>query len=142
VTDAAGNFAEASVLGRVRGIAVSKPPLTLTLTTVKKASPGDEVRYAFNIQNNRPTDAGNVVLTATLPSKTSVVSASPPLSSNAQGVVTWQLGTVQRLRKVVVRLTLRVDADASPGTLLTTSATATNAGGDSASTSANVTVVR
>jgi len=55
--------------------------------------------------------------------------------------LTWDLGTLTTSSTAVVRLTVKINDDATPGTVLTNSAAVTDAAGDEAAASADLTVV-
>lgn len=142
VTDENGNFAEGRWSGLVRGSPSPRTPLSISMVSVRKAAPGNRIRYTFNVQNNRAFDATNVVLTVPLPTSVAFLDGSPAPSSLAGGTVTWRLGTIPPLRKVGVQLTVRVKDDAVVGSTITVNADAVDGAGETASAFTNVTVVR
>lgn len=142
VTDELGNFAEGKWSGLVRGSPVPRTPLSVSMVSVRKAAPGNRIRYTFNVQNNRAFDANDVALAVEIPTSVSFVGGSPAPSSLSGATATWRLGKIPPLRKVGVQLTVRVNTDAVVGSTITTAATASDDSGETASAFTNVTVVR
>lgn len=141
VTDAAGNVDHASFQGHVRGARSIGPPLTLSVFTVRRAFQGSQVRYTFDIKNTGFATESNVGLTVQMPAGATFVLSTPPPSSRSGNQLTWSIGTLTKSSKASIRLTTRIDTNVSPGTTLSTSAKVTDAAGDSASFTANVSVV-
>ena len=141
VTDDRGNLADASSTIRVHGVQTNAPPLTLIMTTVKRTFPRSQLRYTFNVKNTGVPIAHNVVLTTAMPPGTTFVLSTPPVSKKTGTQLTWNLGTLVRSAQSVVRLSLTVNDNVQPGTVLSTSADVNDAGGDTASASADVNVV-
>jgi uncharacterized repeat protein (TIGR01451 family) len=92
---------------------------TASVTLAKSASPtsvkrGDNVTFTLTYSNNSESDVTGAVLTDNLPANFTYVSSSVLPTSNAGGVITWNLGTIA--------------ANTGPFTI-TVVATATQAGG-------------
>ncbi len=79
------------------------------------AAPGELLTYALAYQNSGNAAATAVVLTDTLPARTTFVSASGG-GTYANGVVTWNLGTVAAGASGVVTLVVQLDAVFPDGT--------------------------
>jgi len=143
VTDDAGNLTEVSLIGTVRGARVDRPPLTLSATTVKRAFPGNQVKYTFKVKNSGLTLASGVVLKATLPPNTTLLlsNTTPPPSSTSASEVTWRLGNLVRSGQAVVRMSVRIDNDVPDKTVLSNSAEARDSAGNTATANAQVEVV-
>jgi len=137
VTDDAGNVANGSFVGQVRGAKLNKPPLVVTITSLRRALPGTSVKSTISVSNFRAVARG-VVLTVTLPPQTKLGLSIPPPSATANGQATWQLGDILKTSNVAIRFT--IDSSAAPGTVLTTSVQASDADGDQASDSWDLTV--
>jgi uncharacterized repeat protein (TIGR01451 family) len=73
------------------------------------ASPGQRLTYTLTYRNTGNADASDVVLSDTLPARTTFVSASGG-GTFAGGVVTWSLGTVAAGTSGSVLLTVQLDA--------------------------------
>jgi uncharacterized repeat protein (TIGR01451 family) len=77
---------------------------------------GDNLTYTITVTNNGPDAAANVVVTDTLPSGVTFVSASPGCV-HAAGVVTCNLGTIAVGDSVTITIVVTVTA---PGTISNT----------------------
>jgi len=141
VTDAAGHLQEASFLSRVKGVKLHRPPLTMSMVAVRRTFPGSQVRFNISVKNTGLAVAPSVVLTDTLPPQTTIVLSTPPPSASAPGQLSWNLGSLLRSGKSTIRLTVKVNTDVVPGTVLTNAATATDANHNTASASSAVSIV-
>ncbi|MDD5705243.1 MAG: SdrD B-like domain-containing protein [Kiritimatiellae bacterium] len=83
---------------------VSLAPCTFLQKTVSTAltAPGDVFFYTIVFANNGTIDLPNITLTDTLPSGIAYVSASPPPSTVAAPVYTWNVGTVAAGDMIVI----------------------------------------
>jgi uncharacterized repeat protein (TIGR01451 family) len=108
---------------------VLKPELA-DLVLTKRDSPdpvtaGSNLTYTITITNNGPSTATGVTLTDTLPSSVAFVSAVPSQGScsHTSGIVTCDLGTIKRYRKVTVSI---VVIPTTAGTMANTASVSSN----------------
>jgi uncharacterized repeat protein (TIGR01451 family) len=89
--------------------------------TVNSAQPnvGDTITFTFNLRDNGPTDATNVVVSAAVPATLTLVSASTNQGSYAFASGTWSVGTVTTGTPATLQLTAIV---ASPDAATLTAA--------------------
>jgi len=98
---------------------------------------GNNLTYTVTVTNNGPNDATGVVLTDTLPANVTFVSATAPCTE-AAGVVTCNLGTINNGANTVITIVVTPLAAAAPS--ITNSASVTAAEFDSnAADSTNIT---
>ncbi|RMG90429.1 MAG: VWA domain-containing protein [Chloroflexi bacterium] len=119
----AGRQAVAWLTGCVR--------LRLTKTADLNPVPaGNLLRYTITASNFYTDTLTGITITDTIPAGTSFVAASSPFSGpDANGVVTWNVGTLLSDNSAVVTLTVRVDAGLGAGTtILNTAYVASNEG--------------
>ena len=126
------------------GLPAARPAAAQTadLQTVKTDSPdpvlpGGSITYDIVVTNNGPFDATGVTLTDTLPAGTTFLSlvADPDWSCTAPGVgsagtVDCSLASLVVDGSAAVTLTVAVDADLAPGTVIENTATAGAEEGD------------
>jgi uncharacterized repeat protein (TIGR01451 family) len=141
VSDDKGNTADASYVIRVHGVKTNSPPLTMIATAVRRTFPGNQLRYNFSIKNTGVPIAQDVTLTSMVPEGTTFVLSTPPPTSRHGNQVTWRLGTMVKSAQSVVRLSVQVNEDVAPGTVLSNSAEVTDAAGDTASAQLDVDIV-
>jgi uncharacterized repeat protein (TIGR01451 family) len=137
VTDDTGNLVSASFDGRVRGTTLNKPPLVVTITSLRRALPGTSVKSTITVSNFRAI-ARNVVLTVTLPPGTKLGISVPPPSSTLNGQPSWRLGNILKSSRVSLHYT--INDNVAAGTVLSMFAEATDDDGDGASDSWDLTV--
>ncbi len=78
---------------------------------------GDEITYTINVKNPRYDDINNVIITDAVPAGSSFVSADNG-GVEANGTVTWNLGTLAAGQSASVSFTVKVaDKFAAPGNL-------------------------
>lgn len=145
-TDLAGNQHDT---GNLSYTLVGASPTNTDLSITKTASPSpvnaaQSMTYQLAAANNGPADASNVVVTDTLPSQVTFVSATPAQGScsESSGTVTCNLGTVTDGASVAISIV--VTAPSSGQTITNTaSITATEPDGvpSNNSTSLDTTVV-
>jgi uncharacterized repeat protein (TIGR01451 family) len=89
------------------------------LSNAQSVSPGDEITYELCYDNaSNDIDGISVSLTDTLPGDTEFVSATGA-ATHEEGLVTWFLGTLPAgASQQCQRLTVRVQATATPGSVL------------------------
>ena len=121
VSDDAENLSSVSFVGRVRGVRTNLPPLSLVLSTVTRTFPGSQLRLTYKVKNTGLAVANSVVLTVTPPEQSTFVLSTPPPTSTANGQFVWQLGTMVKSAQSTIRLTMLVNNDVAPGTVLTAS---------------------
>jgi len=99
--------------------------------------PGQTVTYRAAFNNAGPSDARGVVFTETLPADTTFVAVTAPdgwtcapLTINGATAVSCTAATVDVGATGVVALSVRVDPDATGGTILTAASTISSATGD------------
>ncbi|UCH50382.1 MAG: DUF11 domain-containing protein, partial [Chloroflexota bacterium] len=97
------------------------PQLTVEKTGPGQAYPGQNIIYTISVENIGGLAAQNVVLTDTLPSGLSYVSSNPEATSH-NGVVTWNLGTINAEGAAIITLTVNVGVGVPNGTTLTDTA--------------------
>jgi uncharacterized repeat protein (TIGR01451 family) len=119
LTDDAGSFVQQSFTGHVRGVKTNLPPMTLTATAVRRTFPGSDVRYTFRVKNTGIPLAKDVEMTATIPEGMRFVLSTPPPTRRTTSLLTYDIGDLVRSSQSVVRVTLEVDDDVEPGTVLT-----------------------
>ncbi len=73
---------------------ITRADLSVVKTGPARVSAGDIVAYTISYSNAGPSVARGVVISDTLPSVLDYVSASPAPTSNANGVLTWNIGDV------------------------------------------------
>jgi len=116
------------------------PVADLALTKTDSPDPvtvGNNLTYTVTVTNNGPNDATGVVLTDTLPANVTFVSATAPCTQ-AAGVVTCNLGTINNGANTVITIVVTPLAAAAPS--ITNSASVTAAEFDSnAANSSNIT---
>lgn len=113
---------------------------TASVTLAKSASPtsvkrGDNVTFTLTYSNNSETNVTGAVLTDTLPANFTFVSSSVLPSSNAGGVITWNLGTINANTGP---FTITVVATATQGGGYTNNVSLTSTNATTANASANV----
>ncbi|HTI35847.1 MAG TPA: hypothetical protein VL422_19375, partial [Miltoncostaea sp.] len=86
------------------------PRLALTKTAPKRATVLTRVRYAITVRNPGKVNATNVVVRDRLPSGMSFVRSSRT-GALANGVVTYQLGTIKPGASKTIYVWLMADAD-------------------------------
>jgi uncharacterized repeat protein (TIGR01451 family) len=141
VTDDALNFVQESFTGHVRGTKTDLPPLTLTATAVRRTFPGSQVRFTYRVKNTGVPLAEDVEMTATIPEGTTFVLSTPPPSRRQGTLLTYRLGDLIRSSQSVIRLSVDVDEETLPGTILTSLVEVKDTGGDEASAQVDVEVV-
>ena len=102
-------------------VLVQGRPADLSITKASArdtVAPEQEIVYEIGVRNRGPNDAGTVLVTDTIPASTTFVSATPSRGSCSQagGVVSCNLGALQRLRDATVTLT--VEAGDQPTTVV------------------------
>ena len=100
------------------------PAVVLTKTGPATAKAGEDITYTLNYTNGGPADAENSKITDTLPSSLRFLSASGN-GTFANGVVTWNLGTVPVGASGSVTLLARVRGTTPVGTSIVNEATFT-----------------
>jgi uncharacterized repeat protein (TIGR01451 family) len=113
---------------------------TASVTLAKSASPtsvrrGDNVTFTLTYANNSETNVTGAVLTDTLPANFTYVSSSVAPSSNAGGVITWNVGTINANTGP---FTITVVATATQGGGYTNNVSLTSTNAPTANASANV----
>jgi uncharacterized repeat protein (TIGR01451 family) len=91
-------------------IATTTPRLSLTKTAPGRATVLTKVRYAITVRNPGTVNATNVVVRDRLPSGMSFVKSSRK-GALANGVVTYQLGTIKAGASKTIYVWLMADAD-------------------------------
>jgi len=93
------------------------PPVLSLVKSVNKATaiPGETLIYTLNYSNTGGGDATNVVISDTLPTKTTFVSATNG-GTVANGAVTWNIGTLLHGASGSVSFTVQLDAVFPSGT--------------------------
>ena len=81
-------------------------------------TPGSNLTYTLTATNSGPSDATGVVVTDTLPTGVTLVSATPSVGS-CSGVVTCNLGTLANGDSATISIVVTVDAATACGTTLT-----------------------
>ncbi len=104
------------------------------LTVTKVAAPpvavaGEELTYTISITNGERGYAFGVLVTDSLPTGTSLLTATVPYSGPTGGVITWPLGTLETGAGRQVTLVVRVDARVRGGTQITNLVGVTCTGG-------------
>ncbi len=103
------------------------PELTLSKDGPTNGVTGHEVTYTLSLENDGPVVAQNVAVTDLLPAEISFLRATGPVSPTVTGsTVTWQLGDVAAGATVELVLVGRLSDNASLGSTLQNSATATS----------------
>ena len=102
----------------------------ISLVTSKSGSPstataGNDVQYNLTVQNNGLEPVAGVQVTDTLPSGTSLVSASAPGPCSGTTTVTCSLGTLAPSSSTIATLVVTTASVAPPSGVITNSATAT-----------------
>lgn len=82
----------------------------------KVVHPGEEVSYTLTVTNQGTERAENVIITDQLPAILTLVSAEDSTVEN--GIVSWNIGTLQSGDTREVTLTARVKDDAEPGSTI------------------------
>ncbi|RKZ62140.1 MAG: hypothetical protein DRQ44_11225, partial [Gammaproteobacteria bacterium] len=101
----------------------STPVLTLTKTADKAVvSPGDTITYTLSFANAGNANASGGVLKDTIPTNTTFVSATGG-GTEAGGIVSWPLGTINAGTNGSVAMTVMVDTPLNNGTLIYNSTT-------------------
>jgi len=78
-------------------------------STVK---PGQEITYTINVENPRYDDLNNVVVTDAIPAGTKLVDGTVSGNGTASnGVITWNIGTMEAKSNVNLSFTVKVDND-------------------------------
>ncbi|MFN8457936.1 MAG: DUF11 domain-containing protein [Anaerolineae bacterium] len=122
---------------------------SLKLSKVAFPSPvqaGGLLTYTLTAINDAAAAVDNVIITDTVPASTSFVSDTGPFAGpNANGVVTWSLGTLNPNTSTGVTMVVQVDNLVPPGTIISNTAqiTSTQTLSDTASafTPVNVLIV-
>ncbi|MGY6558297.1 MAG: T9SS type B sorting domain-containing protein, partial [Nitritalea sp.] len=78
---------------------------------------GENLAYTITVTNNGPSDAQEVVVTDPIPVGTSFVSADMG-GMLANGIVTWNVGTIPAGETVTLSLVVLVDANLADGTVI------------------------
>lgn len=88
------------------------PPISIVKDDHKQVVlPGESLTYDLTVTNGSATiDATGVIVTDTLPVNTTFVSASDG-GTQADGIVTWNLGGLAKNESKVIRVTVTVNAD-------------------------------
>ena len=99
---------------------------TVDVSVVKTATPnavyaGEQITYTLLIHNAGPATATSVVLSDTLPTGVSFVSASPAPATNVGGVLMWNVGTLANGQSRTYTVVVTVNPNLAPG-LITNSA--------------------
>jgi uncharacterized repeat protein (TIGR01451 family) len=141
LSDDAGNSVQESITGHVRGVKTNLPPLTLTGTAVTRTFPGNQVRYTYKVKNTGIPLSEDVELTATIPEGTTFVLSTPPPTRRTGSLLTYRIGDLIRSSQATVRISVKVNEDTAPGTVLTSVAEVADAQGNEASVQADVDVV-
>ncbi|MCH7409817.1 gliding motility-associated C-terminal domain-containing protein [Belliella sp. DSM 111904] len=79
---------------------------------------GEDITYTITVSNAGPSDALNVVVTDAIPASTGFVSTNQG-GTFANGVVTWNLGTISGGADVVITLVLSTPSTIPIGTIIT-----------------------
>ena len=120
--DGAGNFSPNSQ--EVSGVAGAAPALSLSLADAPDpVQAGASLTYTLSYANSGAADASSVVLTDTLPSNTTFVSASGG-GTRSGSIVTWNLGALAAGASGSVQLVVQVTSPLASGTTLTNSGAA------------------
>jgi uncharacterized repeat protein (TIGR01451 family) len=93
--------------------------------TPDPAVAGSDVTWTVTVTNDGPSDAGDVVISDTLPDGTTLRAASPITCNAAGAVLTCPVGAVPAGGAVEVVVLARVAAELAPGTVLSNTATVT-----------------
>ena len=103
-----------------------QPSLTISKSDGRStASPGESLTYTINVANTSSVSASGAVVTDTLPSTLTFVSASDAGTVNGQ-VVTWNLSTIGAQQTRVLTLNAIVSASANNGAVISNTATIQN----------------
>jgi uncharacterized repeat protein (TIGR01451 family) len=140
VSDEAGNVAERSYIGHVRGRATNEPPLSTTMTVPRTTTPGGRLRYSLRVKNAGLAVARGLVLKQTIPAHARLESSTPQAGSAGNGVLQWRLADLLRGGQHTVSVTFRIDANVDVGALLTSNVEVTDSLGNSAFDSADTVV--
>lgn len=114
--------------------------LAITKTAdVTGPMPGDTVIYTLTVTNNGPGDAGNTVVTDTLPAGVTYV------SDDCGGVfvdptLTWTVGTLANGASAVCNVTVTVDADAAGALVNNATVTSDNSDPDTTNNADDATI--
>ncbi|MDI6791778.1 MAG: right-handed parallel beta-helix repeat-containing protein, partial [bacterium] len=114
----------------------AQPDVTITSKTdgADTASQGDTLTYTITYRNTGEMNATGVVITDTIPTNTTFVSASAP-GSESGGVVTWNIGSLGVDGSHQVTLTVVIDNSLPQGTTnIVNTATIADDGSDSDAT--------
>lgn len=84
-----------------------------------EAEPGDELTYTVTVENIGEAEATDLVVTDTLPENTTYVSSSPE-GIHDNGVVTWDIATLEPGDVVELTVTVTVDEGTENSTLVNT----------------------
>ncbi|MEW5766056.1 MAG: hypothetical protein AB1797_00305, partial [bacterium] len=107
-----------------------QPDLSITKTDgVSKAWPGQTLVYTITYENIGDTGAVSVVITDTVPAYTTFVSATGG-GSEAGGLVTWDIGSLEAGDSGTVTMTVVVDSPLPQGTQITNTVIITDDGSD------------
>jgi len=85
------------------------PQLTIEKTAPEQASPGENINYTITVENIGGSTANNVILTDTLPTGVTYVTANPA-PSGTNGEITWNLGTINQSGSYIISVTVEIDS--------------------------------
>jgi uncharacterized repeat protein (TIGR01451 family) len=105
-------------------VTVTAPIMDILKTAnVGNADPSDFITYTLSWENSGSGEATGVTIVDTIDSDTSFSSSNPAPSSNNNGVLTWNLGSVAGLASGSITVTVTVNVDVPDGTTLTNDVT-------------------
>jgi uncharacterized repeat protein (TIGR01451 family) len=141
LTDDAGNVVQETITGHVRGVKTNLPPLTLTGTAVTRTFPGNQVRYTYKVKNTGIPLSEDVEMTVTIPDGTVFILSTPPPTRRSGSLLTYRIGDLIRSSQATIRVSVDVNEDTAPGTVLTSVAEVADSQGNEASAQVDVDVV-
>jgi uncharacterized repeat protein (TIGR01451 family) len=130
VTDDAENQVSESFTGFVRGRPTNLPPLTMIMTSVNRAFPGQQFNYSINVKNTGLVVADDVIVSDPLPPEVTFVQSTPDPTGTVPGGFSWRLGDLIRGSQRVIRITVRLKENVEPGTVVVNSAEARDSEGN------------
>lgn len=122
---AQGTIDTASVIVSDTACVNSSTDVQITQTGPATVLPGGSIIYTLSYRNNGPSIAEDMQITDTLPNGVQFVSASPPPTSNAGQVLTFQIGSLSPGQGGSISIQVSALSALTGGTILTNIAQAT-----------------
>ena len=109
------------------GLVLDSADLRLSKEAAPTAAlPGELVTFTLTVENDGPASADNAVVVDTLPAGLLWESDDCAAGSPVAGVITWNIGNLASGDSAVCEVTVRVDPNAAPSSVLENAASATS----------------